>query len=233
MQPIGITERGDAALSTKWKEWVRLRNPAILITKNPSLLFDHLCKFPFTPNVIIHATITGHGGGKFEPGAPKTEAALSGYKELIRLLGKERVVLRVDPIFPSSKGAEKALEVINQCLDTRIRISFLDAYPHVVQRFKDKGLTPPPYNFHAPLKQRKEILATLTSQTGSLIEVCGEPRISCNGCISSLDIKTFGLKIDDTRIGKQRKDCKCLAIKKELLTTKGQCKHNCIYCYWH
>jgi len=30
----------------------------------------------------------------------------------------------------------------------------------------------------------------------------------------------------------QRKVCACLSLKKELLNHRGQCQHNCLYCYW-
>jgi len=50
------------------------------------------------------------------------------------------------------------------------------------------------------------------------VEVCGEPGISCTGCISKLDLDIFGLKYDGDDRTNQRSVCECLAIKKELLT---------------
>ena len=40
---IGITEKGDAAIDTSWKNWVFMqRRPAILISKDPLKLFTEV-----------------------------------------------------------------------------------------------------------------------------------------------------------------------------------------------
>ena len=68
MNEIGITERGDAALDTSWFQWVvEEKQPAILITKDPSKLNRILNDLDFAPNIIVHATITGFGGTILEP----------------------------------------------------------------------------------------------------------------------------------------------------------------------
>ncbi len=232
MTQIGITERGDAALSHDWTDWVSQGKPAILITKDPFAIADTLACLE-EPNVIVHCTITGYGRTEIEPEVPHLLNATNGYEDLVSLLGPERVVLRVDPVFPSGRGTKIAQKVLSHHIpNTRIRISFLDAYPHVVKRFKDAGRAVPPYNFNAPLETRKQILSELEKFCGTSIEVCGELGMSCTGCVSVLDLQTFGLEIQDTRIGKQRKSCSCLAQKKELLNIKGRCPHKCLYCYW-
>jgi DNA repair photolyase len=232
---IGITERGDAALDLDWVEWVGEGKPSILITKDSNKLYEYLnqCFIVDKINIIVHCTITGYGGTIIEPNVPSVPDTIDGYLNLVELLGKERVVLRVDPIFPSIKGetfANSVVTLARAVASTRIRVSFLDNYPHVKTRFMEVGMVPFDYNFHAPLETRKRIFDNLTSKFGE-IEVCGEPDFSCTGCISQKDIDTLGVDMIKKNF-KQRHSCACLGNKIELLKNRGQCAHKCLYCYW-
>ena len=86
---------------------------------------------------------------------------------------------------------------------------------------------PLPYEFHAPLEER----IAFWEEVGKP-EICGEPFMSCTGCISQLDLETFGISTDEDRTSKQRNSCCCLALKHELLSNKTRCSHKCLYCYW-
>ena len=224
---IGITERGDAALDPAWTDWVEQGRPAILISKDPMRLYLRLTSHVVNPvpNIIVHATITGFGGTQLEPNVPKAAGALKGYENLIELLGVKRVVLRVDPIIPSVFGAQTAEEIANQAKG-RVRISFIDQYPHVKERLFDAHMSLEWESFHAPLGLRKKIWEDMGRP-----EICGEPGFECTGCVSKLDCETLGVlpgEID----GKQRQYCACLTNKKELLKSRAQCAHRCLYCYW-
>ena len=157
-------------------------------------------------------------------------------KLILKELGPERTVLRVDPIIPTTKGLILASDVIAAGRDagfTRIRISFFDNYKHVQQRFQDAGIPQVPWSsFHAPLWLREQSLKTLSEIAGFSLEVCGEPGLTCTGCISQRDLNALGLTPTTTEKGKQRPTCACLAMKKELLSNKGQCKFGCLFCYW-
>jgi hypothetical protein len=216
---VGITERGDAGLDLSWQNW---KGPKILITKAPQNLLSVDLE-----NAIVHCTITGWGGTKIEPNVQPKEVTLAAYETLVSKLGGKRVVLRVDPIFPTEKGLARALEVISRSKG-RVRVSFIDAYQHVRERFAQKQMTFPWDGVHAPLELRKELLSKLGN-----VEVCGEPGLACAGCISQLDLDALGINwpLDTERKG-QRAACMCFAGKKELLTHKGQCENNCLYCYW-
>lgn len=229
---IGVTERGDPALNLEWVNWVLDGKPAILITKDPAKLLNLLRNLGRSrivssppPNVIVHCTVTGYGGTKYEPNVPSKEDALAGYNALIAHLGADRVVLRIDPVIPTESGAAVALEVIKHA-NTRVRISFMDNYPHIRKRFYVAGCEPLNYDFHAPLKLRKEIWTWLGKP-----EVCGEPGFKCTGCLSEKDCNILGV-IPDERKTHQRPHCACLANKHELLELKGRCPHGCVYCYW-
>ena len=241
---IGITERGDAALDISWKDWVFMqRRPAILISKDPMKLYDEIAKlsneYSFYPNVIIHCTITGLGGTKIEPNVPRMDISLKGYCKLGSIFGKDRVVLRCDPIIPTKKCViYTALKVMSQSLGTRIRFSFLDMYSHVRQRFTDAGidlckLGVVDGQLHASLDDRLKLVELMKDYVAdhSQLFSCGEPGIQSEPCVSKRDCDILGVEFMQSSF-KQRFACHCAANKTELLKTRGQCKHRCLYCYW-
>ncbi len=229
---IGITEKGDAGINYIWHKKRNNYDGLILITKK---LSDEFIGKAMNTNCIVHATITGLGGSIYEPNVPKFIDSIYKFKDLCDNLGRERVVLRIDPIIPEETCIVKAMDVyiklhktiINKC-KTRVRISFMDNYPHVKQRFINAGLEPLPYNFHAPLELRKEILKFFPDA-----EICGEPGIESIGCVSEKDLDILGIEVPKNVIkGFQRTDCKCLSVKREIFTERKQCPNKCLYCYW-
>lgn len=230
MVEVGITERGDAALDLSWIKWVHSKNPAILITKNPAkLLYELSCSHPLYKNfnIIIHCTITGMGGTLLEPNVPKKEESLQAYKKLIKVYGPARVVLRIDPIIPNDSGAFLAKTVAEaKDPEGRLRISFIDQYPHVIQRLKVLGISLPWSSFHSPYELRKKVYEELGRP-----EICGEPDFKCTGCVSKLDCEILNVT-PEIENKNQRNFCACLINKKELLTAKSPCAHGCLYCYW-
>lgn len=229
MAKIGITERGDAGLDFSWVNKAKDYDGIILITKHLSHKFiEEASKI----NCIVHATITGHGGTIYEPDTPNLLMSKLYFDLLLNALGPERVVLRIDPIIPDNRGIAKAVNVYEQLHikgenNTRVRISFMDNYPHVKERFIRAGLEPLPYYFHAPLELRQKIASYFPDA-----EICGEPGFDCIGCISEKDLKILRITDDPIIGGWQRSACKCLIYKTEMLNNKGRCKHQCLYCYW-
>lgn len=71
-------------------------------------------------------------------------------------------------------------------------------------------------------------------------EACAEPElvnlsknVKMTGCISAKDLRLMGLPLEGNAVNPQnRKGCKCLACKTELLSNRRQCPHGCVYCYW-
>lgn len=230
MNEIGITERGDAALDLRWLPWVLSGNPAILITKNPDQLLKEILNYPEEAkkfNIIIHTTITGFGGSRLEPNVPNQWNSIAAYEHLIQLYSTDRVVLRIDPVIPTDEGIRIAEGVYNhRDPQGRVRVSFLDLYPHVKARFNKAGINFPWDSFHAPLELRRKAYEKLGRP-----EICGEPDFECTGCVSERDCQTLGIVPEENTKG-QRKFCACLLNKKELLKSKKPCGHQCIYCYW-
>lgn len=131
----------------------------------------------------------------------------------------------------------------------RYRISIIDMYPHVRERFKSAGL-PLPYGpkfspnesqlraVDGMILDAKNYLISLGKPLKDLrIESCAEPglteAIAC-GCISGYDLELLKLYYGSPpdRVGYQRKNCMCYSGKVELLEHKQQCPHHCLYCYW-
>lgn len=225
---IGITERGDAGLN---HSWLSFEGPKIVITKAPHLL--PIAKMN-PKNTIIHCVITGFGGSIIEPNVIPPEEALHYYATLSKVF---HTVLRVDPIIPDLQNLVRVRNIIRSVTPGgRIRISFLDAYKHVRDRFRAMALDTIWWEgIHAPLQSRQEALLYLRQSYPQIvypnIEICGEPGMECTGCVSEADCKFFGIDTKN-KLANIRPGCKCLTEKKELLNSRKRCAHKCLYCYW-
>ena len=241
---IGITERGDAALDLSWASWVfAQKRPAILISKDPLKLYCNVARMSddsgFRPNIIVHCTITGFGGSKIEPNVPTAGISLEGYRRFVDAFGKDRVVLRCDPLIPTEKCVVGvASKIMSKALSTRIRFSFLDMYDHVRRRFADAGVDMDTLgvkagNFHADLDSRRRLVELIKQHVANpeLLSTCGEPGIPSEPCVSKRDCDILGVEFMQPSHS-QRFACGCAANKTELLKTRGQCGHGCLYCYW-
>lgn len=231
MVRMGTTEKGDAGLDFAWMNKNESFDGMILITKHLSYGFIEQSS---KVNSIVHATITGHGGTIYEPKVPPFSISKQFFKILVDKIGPERVVLRIDPIIPTDSGIAKAIYVYQQLHEnfekkTRVRISFMDNYEHVKQRFVKVGLKPLEYYFHAPIDLREKIASYFPDA-----EICGEPGMECVGCVSEKDLKILNIQEESKIGGWQREECKCLACKIEMLNNnnKRPCRGGCIYCYW-
>lgn len=233
-----VTERGEIVYQVV-KATNHLRKHSVpwdgilIISKNASNEKLHNLLLEFKQNTIFHATITGYGGSKLEPGVPDPDETLKGINDLIdKGFPSERIVLRVDPIIPTEEGLNVAIDIMNKCNARikRIRISFIDNYPNI------KPLQLVPWNtFHAPLDIRKNAVEKIKGLfPNHSIECCGEPDIvETSGCISTKDYDILKLPHPvNCGVSFQRKDCKCLGVKKELLSIPKRCSNGCVYCYY-
>jgi hypothetical protein len=195
----------------------------IAITKAP----QNLLGSTLPEQVVIHCTITGHGGSDIEPGVQPPEVTLAAYHGLVDRYGGERVVLRIDPILACDPVMVAKAEAVNQQAEGRVRISFMDFYYHARQRFLREGIEYDQPDFHAPQSLRLDIWKRLGRP-----EVCAEPGLQCTGCVSERDVRVMGLESLSGEVGEQRKHCRCAAEKKELFVSRQRCTHECLYCYW-
>lgn len=239
-QFIGITEAGDPCFNLDIFD--RLYQGNIVITKNlTNKLIEKLIEHK--DKCILHFSVTGQGGTILEPLVPTVEKSYQQFKKLIENgFPISQTVLRIDPIIPTDKGTSKALNVLDAFKEfniPRVRISFLDMYKHVKERFDEIKLKHPYEDFHAPLVERKlafKQILNLSMELGyGIVETCGEPGFESTPCLSQKDIDILNLTNIITLNGNkgQRKTCGCAGNKKELIVGKPhRCDNSCLYCFW-
>lgn len=243
---IGITERGDAGIDFSWFDKLDQINGAIIISKklSPTLIEKLIAA---KDKVIFHCSCTGWGGTWLEPNNYVYPKQLDYLKELIAEgFPANHTVLRIDPIFPTAEGLQRAANVLNYIMVnktpvTRIRISIYDEYKHAKERIITAGHDPFYNNtFTAPAEMMQSVVK-LFEKYPFKIETCAEDLLSQNseqfeatGCVSKKDLDILGLKMpENTDENRQnRSGCHCLGIKTELLTERRQCPNGCLYCYW-
>ena len=249
---IGVTEAGDAGLDLSWADKLGTIDGAVVITKRVSPEFRKAVLVN-KDRLIVHATTTGFGGSIIEPNVPTVAYQLKSVLKLVEDgFPKNKVVIRIDPLIPTARGLETALNVIKKFMDdgfSRYRISVIDMYPHARKRFAEAGLPLPYGDGFKPSKRQfklvdnmliaaKEYWCKSNNSEELRIEACAEPElnepIQC-GCISTYDIKLLGFETDNNEIdslGYQRRGCMCYSGKTGLLEHKKRCEHGCLYCYW-
>lgn len=241
---IGVTERGDPSLDDSWERKLTQVDGAIIITKNINprvrdMVLAHKNK------CILHASITGWGGTTIEPKLPPWQESMSRLQDLIeRGFPRDHVVVRVDPIIPTVRGIDLAhtiIDMANAIGFQRIRVSVLDGYSHVQERFQNASVEWP-YGDHMQANHDEMrhvddmIRKAKLDHPGLVIEACAEPRLKharhC-GCVSEYDLNILGLEFEEIdAAGYQRPTCMCYSGKRELLTNISQCPYGCLYCYW-
>lgn len=241
---IGITEGGDAGLNFKWVRALRedgSLDGAVIITKclNQEMIRPLI---EFKNRVILHVTVTGYAGTVIEPNSPKVKVIKHTLEDLIEDgFPTNHIVLRIDPIIPSQKGIQRADKVFQLFapMVSRVRISLIDMYPHIRERFKNAGL-PLPYGeeFSPSITYLNAVNAMVKAWRTKFpymkVETCAEPGIhdaEYIGCISKRDYNILSVRMPEGGESKQRQACLCVN-KKELLGGKTRCPNGCLYCYW-
>lgn len=246
---FGITEAGDAGIDLSWVEKLKTVDGAILVTKNITPKFMRAVLELFwegKDNFILHVTCTGWGGTKMEPNVPHFSKQLQAADFLIKFWGfpAEKVVIRIDPIIPTKMGLRLAETVFYQACQMgfrKFRVSVLDMYPHVRERFIAAGRELPyGNNFTASDDQFADVDKMLAEVKlrfpDAMIMSCAEPKLKVPrkiGCVSGYDLDILGIDTDEeAKPNYQRPNCLCIGNKTELLDNKKRCPHQCLYCYW-
>lgn len=250
---FGITENGDASMNYDWETNMLEMDGSILITKKLTPTFKNkVIEYIHRP-FIIHVSCTGYGGTKLEPNLDKYQHTIDEIHNLIHYAGfpAERIVLRIDPIIPTERGIDLFEEVVRYAQEkvpevNRIRVSVIDMYPHVRERFKKAGMWCPygDNGFQASDEMFRKVnqkIEFLKSEFPALtFESCCEtklPATTATGCVSAKDYEILGLTPPDDSKKGQRKNCLCVGTKKDLLKFKynetgyNHC-YGCLYCYW-
>jgi DNA repair photolyase len=257
MRYIGVTETGDPGHDFSWVD--RAQDANIIITKNPGYRFiQEIMKENLYRKCIVHITCTGWGGTKLEPNVQPPEWVCQQTQALLDAgFPLEQLVLRVDPIIPTTYGLWYAYKVIELFMTTikppRIRVSIIDMYSHTLRRWqemlshmvgKDLEVYQIPYYTFYPdedsIIKVSQILNHAYQQWQPNFEACAEPllvkhsngQVKSIGCVSQEDINILGVDLNLEYGKKQRSTCLCPANKKQLLGGyHGRCPNKCIYCY--
>lgn len=174
---LGITERGDAALDLSWRYRLGSVDGCILITKEITDEFIRIVieETQAGTKLIVHCTCTGWGQTEIEPNVPSYQTQLKMLKKLLdEGFPAERAVLRIDPIIPTKEGVKKVEMVLQEAQmlellpDIRVRISILDEYYHVKDRFRNAGKEPMyGSSLYAPMSVMMETILDISWVDGS------------------------------------------------------------------
>ena len=205
-------------------------------TKNPIPILDKIENIK--KKIYFHITLTPYKKD-IEPNLPPKKDIIEGVKKLSKIIGKENLVIRFDPIFISDKYTIKyhinAFDRLCNLLDgyiEKVLISFIDDYKNVRNNYKTlkyKKLTEDDYkeigiNFSS-IARKHNITIHTCAEVHNLVEYGFEK----DECMSKeLAFKLTGKKF---KKWKARKNVPCECIEMVDIGVYNSCKHFCKYCY--
>lgn len=190
-------------------------------------------------NYYFQFTITGYGND-VERGIIDKKVIIESFKDLCKKIGKERVILRYDPILLSKKYTIERHTILFERLCSQLSgytqkcvISFVDLYKKTERNTKMLNMKPITID---DIRRIAEEFSKIASIYDIKLETCSE----------SVDLSEFGIKkgkcIDDELIEKilgcklkiekdktQRDVCGCVASVD--IGQYNTCRHHCAYCY--
>lgn len=209
----------------------------LFCTKNPIPILDKIenIKQP----VLFHITLTAYKKD-IEPNVPPKGKIIQAVKKISKIIGKDNLVIRYDPIFISEKYSLEyhisSFDKLCSLLDgyvNKIIISFLDDYRNVRKNKKIinyKDLTEIDYKIigesFSKIAKKHSIIVQTCSEEKNLIEY----GFTKGECLS----KEMAFKLTG-KIYKEkwtaRKNCECHCVKMVDIGVYNSCKHFCKYCY--
>ena len=209
----------------------------VFCTKNPKPMILHLEELK-NFGIYFFVTITPYEK-EVEGNVPDKQQVIESFIELSKILGRERVCWRYDPIFIDQKYsvsfhirefrkmAEQLCSFTDRCI-----ISFIDLYEKTKKKFPNaKEVSEQDQKFIA------QAFARIGTETGIQIESCAEQLdltafgVKNGGCISRKVIERAAqihLK-KNIPINHLRKFCSCLPTHD--IGSYNSCPHLCKYCY--
>ena len=205
-------------------------------TKNPWPIIPYLKDF--NKPILFHVTLTPYKKD-IEPNVINNSKIIEGIKLISKIIGKDNVVVRYDPIFINDvytldyhkKAFKKMCELLNGYV-SKVIVSFLDNYKNVQKNFgclKPKAFTEKIY------KEIGEYFSKYASDNGMVVQTCFENRnlveygFVSGDCLS----KELAFKMTGKKYSKQtmRKGNKCECVQIVDIGAYNTCKHMCKYCY--
>ena len=208
-------------------------------TKNPTPMLNRLHELD-NYNYYFQFTLNAYDRD-VEPNVPsKNNVIIPAFKKLSKLIGKEKVIWRYDPIFFNNKYtieyhckyfealAEKIGNYTEKCT-----VSFLDLYRNTARNTQPLNIQ------RETTEQRFEIMQRFS-------EIAAKYRLYIDTCCESIELEKFGIShahcIDKERFERignykltiekdknQRSECGCIASID--IGAYNTCKNGCLYCY--
>lgn len=210
----------------------------VLWTKNPQRFMRRLSLIN-NYHYYFQYTITGYGQ-QLEPNVPSLENSIETFSYLSKLIGKNRVIWRYDPIIITDKQnvryhanhfksiAQKLSAYTDRCV-----ISFVDLYKKTLKnmahiKFADVS--------RSQIVELADYLSSIGQNCGITLVTCAEEidltkqGITHGSCIDDKlieEISGFSLEVGKDK--SQRSECGCVASID--IGAYNTCPHGCLYCY--
>lgn len=208
----------------------------LFCSKNPLPMIPYLQEIK--KPVLFHATLTPYKKD-IEPFVPDKRKIIDGIKELSKILGPDKVVVRYDPVFLNDEYDlsyhKKAFERVCSLLEGYIKtivISFIDYYKNVEKNFltlRLKDFTEEDY---------REIGLSFSSSAK-------KHRLQVQTCFEKRDLTEYGFhkgeclseELAYSLTGKHypewkaRKERLCHCVNMADIGEYNTCPHLCAYCY--
>jgi hypothetical protein len=217
----------------------------VIWTKNPrNMIVEGALKNTLEKyrQIYIHLTITGMGGGEFEPMIPRWEEAVGMIGPLIDLVGDpRRISWRFDPILEIAGHGQtcnnfdlflRLAEAIAAFGIGSCRISWVSPYKKVVARLARKGWylvsRTPEERAHQANK-----LIQVGREQGMSFSFCCMEGLPISRCIDGEllnEIHPDGQRCSTDRAKGQRPLCGCTQ-SLDIGWYSLRCRHGCLYCY--
>lgn len=231
--PMNIHQIGKISLTPEVVDGI------VFWTKNPIPMLNRLSELD-KYNYYFQFTLNAYGKD-VEPNVPsKNDIVIPAFQQLSKMIGKEKVIWRYDPIFFNEYYtieyhckyfrmlAERLSGYTEKCT-----VSFLDLYRNTARNTKPLNIQ------HETNEQQIQIMQ-------SFLEIAKEFGLYIDTCAEKLELEKFGIAhahcIDKSRfeqIGKykllvekdpnQRPECGCIASID--IGSYNTCANKCLYCY--
>jgi len=217
----------------------------VIWTKNPGNLFrggplNQMLKS--YRQLYVHLTITGMGGGDFEPHIPswkETVAMLGSLTEMTK--SPERISWRFDPILEAERDGKTfsnrdLFPLLAEAIAPRgikhCRISWVSPYKKTITRMGQRGWRLVQKTLDEKKAQVKNF-ERVAKELGITLQFCSEEGFPISRCIDGEMLNRLhpdGLCCSQEKAKGQRELCGCTQ-SLDIGWYTDRCRHECMYCY--